>query len=181
MGQQVFAIAPKDPGFADPLAVPYTELAYPAMAVSQKLPYKVGFPIMSIRYKRLLMNLSDGPFDICPAQDPGPAGQLAYWYAMKNNVPLVGSFHSKYYDDVYKITRSRMIADFGAKVVANFYNKCDEVWAVSHNSAETLKEYGYKGPYRSCRTEQTYERLTHPFYRKLSRNLAWSMILSSCL
>ncbi|MGI5910286.1 MAG: glycosyltransferase [Sphaerochaetaceae bacterium] len=145
MGQQVFAIAPKDPGFADPLAVPYTVLAYPAMAVSQKLPYKVGFPIMSIRYKRLLMNLSDGPFDICHAHDPGPAGQLAYWYAMKNNVPLVGSFHSKYYDDVYKITRSRMIADFGAKVVANFYNKCDEVWAVSHNSAETLKEYGYKG------------------------------------
>ena len=26
-----------------------------------------------------------------------------------------------------------------------FYEKCDEVWTVSQNSAETLREYGYGG------------------------------------
>ena len=45
-----------------------------------------------------------------------------------------------------QITGSKYIAKFGTDVLVNFYNKCDEVWTVSENSAETLKSYGYDKP-----------------------------------
>ena len=57
----------------------------------------------------------------------------------------MGTFHSKYYDDFYKIVRQELLADIGVKYVVSFYEKCDEVWTVSRNSADTLRSYGYRG------------------------------------
>jgi glycosyltransferase involved in cell wall biosynthesis len=33
----------------------------------------------------------------------------------------------------------------GTRFVVNFYNRCDEVWAVGKNAADVLKDYGYEG------------------------------------
>ena len=38
-----------------------------------------------------------------------------------------------------------MLARIGTDYVVNYYNLCDEVWAVSEATGETLKSYGYKG------------------------------------
>ncbi len=63
----------------------------------------------------------------------------------KKHVPIVGSFHTKFYDDILEVTKSKQIARTGAKMVASFYSQCDEVWAVSEQTGDTLREYGYKG------------------------------------
>jgi hypothetical protein len=39
----------------------------------------------------------------------------------------------------------------GVRYVVKFYERCDEVWAVSKNSADTLREYGYGKKSISCR------------------------------
>ncbi len=145
MGQQVYVVAPKDPAFTEKDALLYKVLDFPSVQISRKLPYRVGFPNWDLRYKHFIRQFPETPFDICHAHDPGPVGKFALWYAHTYDIPLVGTFHSKYYDDIYKITKSKALAKFGAKVVANFYNHCDEVWAVSHHSAETLVSYGYTG------------------------------------
>lgn len=145
MGQHVYVIAPKDPGFIEKDSSPYQVLDFPSVQISRKVPYRVGFPNLDLRYKHYMRQFPETPFDICHAHDPGPVGKFALWYAHAYDIPLVGTFHSKYYDDIYKITKSKALAKFGAGVVANFYNHCDEVWAVSHQSAETLISYGYTG------------------------------------
>ena len=65
--------------------------------------------------------------------------------ARKRGVPIVATFHSKYYDDFYEKTRSRRIAALAANYVVNFYNHCDEVWAVNDRTADVLRGYGYQG------------------------------------
>ena len=79
------------------------------------------------------------------AHTPFFAGQEALRLCSKYNLPLIGTFHSKYYDDFYKATNAELIANIGVKFVVDFYERCDEVWTVSESSAVVLREYGYTG------------------------------------
>ena len=83
--------------------------------------------------------------DVCHAHTPFFAGQEALRLCSKYNLPLIGTFHSKYYDDFYKATNAELIANIGVKFVVDFYERCDEVWTVSESSAVVLREYGYTG------------------------------------
>lgn len=113
---------------------------------SQNVPttvYNAGLPLLDNHYdKRLEMT----HFDIVHVHTPFIAGIEAIKYGHSHHIPLVASFHSKYYDDFLQITGSKHLAKMGTDVLINFYNKCDEVWTVSENSAETLKNYGYSKP-----------------------------------
>jgi glycosyltransferase involved in cell wall biosynthesis len=82
--------------------------------------------------------------DIIHAHAPGFAGIEALRLAEKLNIPLVGTFHSKYYDDFRRVTHSDMLASLGSRFVAEFYERCDEVWTVSEDAAEALRSYGFK-------------------------------------
>lgn len=85
--------------------------------------------------------------DICHVHGPVFAGHIGLSYAKKKHIPIVGSFHTKFYDDILEVTKSKQIARTGAKMVASFYSQCDEVWAVTQSAGETLREYGYKGKF----------------------------------
>jgi glycosyltransferase involved in cell wall biosynthesis len=86
--------------------------------------------------------------DIVHVHSPFVAGRAALAYVKKHRVPMVGTFHSKYYDDFLQITGVELLAEVGTKYVVDFYNRCDEVWAVSSSSADTLRSYGYQGDVR---------------------------------
>jgi glycosyltransferase involved in cell wall biosynthesis len=43
------------------------------------------------------------------------------------------------------VTHSDVLASLGSRFVAEFYGRCDEVWTVSQDAAETLLSYGFKG------------------------------------
>lgn len=104
-------------------------------------PYKLGLPLMDTHF---LMRMNDIKLDIVHAHSPFTAGQMAYNYANKRKIPLVGTFHSKYKDDFRQAMKLEMLAEVGTRMVVDFYDRCDEVWAVSESSAETLHRYGYK-------------------------------------
>lgn len=111
---------------------------------SIKLPkdqYSIGLPWLDIKYTK---DIKDYNFDIIHAHSPFVAGKQALLLSEKLSCPLVASFHSKYYDDVLKATNSPHIASGVTKYIINFYEKCDEVWAVSETTAEVLRKYGYK-------------------------------------
>ena len=103
--------------------------------------YKLGVPLMDTHFMAR-MNKID--LDIIHAHSPVTAGQSAIVYAQKRGIPLVGTFHSKYKDDIRDATGMNVVAEVGAKLVVDFYDKCDEVWAVSESAADTLHGYGYK-------------------------------------
>lgn len=114
--------------------------------LSVKMPtapqYKTGIATLDPHY---LARIASVELDILHAHVPGLAGIEAIRLADKMNVPVIGTFHSKYYDDLLRVTRSDVLASLGSRFVAEFYELCDEVWAVSHHAAETLHSYGYQG------------------------------------
>ena len=141
MGHQVYAIVPfADMGYRGDF--PFEVIDYYAKPLLTMPQYDAGLPMFDIHYHH---HLEQVKMDIVHAHTPFIAGVEAIIYARKNNIPIVGTFHSKYYDDFYQLTGSSLIAGFGRDRVVDFYNHCDEVWTVSENAADTLRDYGYKG------------------------------------
>lgn len=106
-----------------------------------KEAYRIGLPMLDMKYKKQVKEIN---FDIVHAHSPFLAGGAAAKIAKERNIPLVGTFHSKYYDDFYAKTHSELIAKFGTNKVISFFNKCDEVWTVNEPTAEVLRNYGYQ-------------------------------------
>ena len=138
-GHEIEAIAPmEDMGYRG--KYPFDIIDYDSSNVPL-ISYSGGIPKLDLHFDHRLRMTK---VDIVHVHTPFIAGREGIEYARRIGVPVVGSFHSKYYDDILQITGSKYLAEFGTDVIVDFYNKCDEVWTVSENSAETLKSYGYK-------------------------------------
>ncbi len=139
--QECYVISPMaDIGYLG--GFPFELLEFVSVSVPTQEQYHSGIPLLDVHYNRRMQKIQ---LDIIHAHSPFVAGQEAIRLANDRKIPLVGTFHSKYYDDFYKLTKTKMLADIGVKMVVNFYEHCDEVWAVSSNSADVLRDYGYKG------------------------------------
>ena len=112
---------------------------------SARIPF-VGYgwpmPEPSPRLKRFVDGFGA---DIFHVHSPFMLGHYAVKRARKLGIPVVSTFHSKYYDDFKRVTGCEWLARLGVRYIVNFYNKCDVVWACSEGTAQTLREYGYKG------------------------------------
>ncbi len=95
--------------------------------------------------KALKAAIRDFQADIFHVHSPFMLGHYALKQAKKLGIPVVATFHSKYYDDFKRITHSEMLARFVVRYIVRFYNRCDAVWACSEGTAQTLREYGYRG------------------------------------
>ncbi len=115
---------------------------YKSLPVPKNPQYRSGLPALDLAYRRRLAEIE---LDIVHAHSPFVAGREALKVARKRGIPLVATFHSKYYDDFYQLTRSKTLAKLGTKFVVDFFAKCDQVWAVSSSTAQVLKDYGYRG------------------------------------
>jgi glycosyltransferase involved in cell wall biosynthesis len=141
MGHQVTVVAPMyDTGFQG--GFPFELVDYAASSVPGFKQYKIGEAVLDAHYRRRIRMIE---LDLVHAHSPFTAGSEAVRLAAVRKLPLVASFHSKYYDDFLKATKSESIAKMGVKLVVSFYNRCDEVWAVGKNTADVLREYGYEG------------------------------------
>jgi len=141
MGHQVTVVAPMyDTGFQG--GFPFQLVEYVGSSVPGFKQYKVGEAVLDAHYRHRIRMIE---LDLIHAHSPFTAGSEALRLAAVRKLPLVGTFHSKYYDDFLKATRSESIAKMGVKLVVSFYNRCDEVWAVGKNTADVLRDYGYEG------------------------------------
>ncbi|MCF0237935.1 MAG: glycosyltransferase [Sphaerochaetaceae bacterium] len=140
-GNEVYVVCPMyDAGYRG--QYPFEIVDFNSVKFSKRLFYRVGLKQFDPHFKARMKQID---LDICHAHGPVFAGNIAKSIARKRNIPLVGSFHTKFYDDILEETKSKTIAKVGAKLVADFYDQCDEVWAVSDGTGETLRDYGYKG------------------------------------
>ena len=84
-------------------------------------------------------------FDLFHAHSPFQMGYYALSMGHKMDVPVVATFHSKYYDDCKRVTKSDVMAQLVVDTIVKFYEKVDSVWSVNKGTAGTLRDYGYKG------------------------------------
>lgn len=142
IGHQVTVVAPMyNTGYRG--GYPFDLIDFVSMKVPTAGQYRTGTPTTDTHYRRRIMA---SPLDILHAHAPFATGREALRLAKARNLPLVASFHSKYYDDFYKVTKSDTLSRMVLSNVISFYEKCDEVWAVSQSTAEVLRSYGYQGP-----------------------------------
>ena len=127
-----------------------------------KKGYKDDFPYDVIRTKSLplfpdyrvpMPKMSKGPelafkernINLVHSHSPFTLGHFGLDMAKRYNVPFVTTFHSKYYDDFLQRTHSKVISKSLVDYIVRLYDQADSVWTVGESSAETLREYGYKG------------------------------------
>ncbi|MBQ8135938.1 MAG: glycosyltransferase [Clostridia bacterium] len=140
-GHQVTVVCPMyNTGYRG--GYPFELVDFKGLGVPSAKQYKFGSSFFDRHCRK---RLNEIPLDIVHAHSPFCAGAEALRIAKQRKIPLVGTFHSKYYDDFLKITKSESLAKLGVKMVVNFYSHCDDVWAVGDRTAEVLHEYGYKG------------------------------------
>lgn len=142
LGHEVSVITPLyDTGHRANL--PYELVDYVGYRVPTSPQYRTGAASADAHYRQRIAMI---PLDIVHAHGPFGAGREALRLARKRGIPLIASFHSKYYDDFYKATRSAAIARMVVASIVSFYERCDDVWAVSEPTGDVLRGYGYKGP-----------------------------------
>ena len=140
LGHQTYFVAPVDAN--DTHTEGIETVLYEGLPLGN-LPYRLGIPALSSEYRRFS---AETKFDIVHSHVPFLSGKAARKIAMAQNIPIVATFHSKYKDDFLKTTHSRALTSWVVNEIVKFYDTCDEVWAVSEGSKETLRSYGYKGP-----------------------------------
>ncbi len=141
MGHQVTVVAPMyDTGYQGGFSFQLVD--FKGRSVPGLRQYRVGEAVWDSHYRQRMRMIE---LDLIHAHSPFTAGSEALRLAALRKLPLVATFHSKYYDDFLKATKSESIAKMGTKFVVNFYNRCDEVWTVGKNPADVLRGYGYEG------------------------------------
>ena len=134
-----YYIAPEYPGREE--QEDYPVLNYVGLPIPGET-YRFGTPDVDLMFQKQLRGIE---LDIVHAHSPFTAGMLAAAVARRRNIPLVATFHSKYYDDFLKRTKSESLSKLAVQAIVEFYERCDEVWAVNHATGEVLSSYGYKG------------------------------------
>lgn len=140
-GHQCTVVAPMaDTGYRG--GYPFELVDFVSVNVPTHRHYSMGIPPLDPHYDA---RISDIPLEIAHAHSPFMAGQEALRIGRKRGIPVIGTFHSRYYDDFYKLIGQEQLANIAVRFVVNFYERCDAVWTVSANSAEVLHDYGYRG------------------------------------
>ena len=141
LGHQVTVVTPMyDTGHRG--GYPFELVDFTAVSLPGMKHYKTGEAPLDAHYRQRMRMI---PLDIVHSHSPFTAGSEALRLAVLRKLPLVGTFHSKYYDDFLKTTKSETLAKAGVKIVVDYYERCDEVWAVGQSTADVLREYGYEG------------------------------------
>jgi glycosyltransferase involved in cell wall biosynthesis len=87
--------------------LPYEIVDFGGMPLPKSPQYNAGMPILDVHYQRRIAHVK---LDIAHTHSPFIAGHEAYRITQRQGIPLIGTFHSKYYDDFYQITHSRVLS-----------------------------------------------------------------------
>ncbi|MGI6161863.1 MAG: glycosyltransferase [Christensenellales bacterium] len=133
-------VAPSSPGFIDKET--FEVIRYTSIEVPNRAPYRAGLPALAPDIQK---RLNEYGFDIVHAHSPFSSGFEALRIARRNKIPIVATFHSKFYDDFKQaFGGSELLARAGTSFVVNFFSRVDQVWTVNRSTVDTLREYGFK-------------------------------------
>lgn len=134
-------VTPKASTEYDDSQLKYDVIRTPAI----KIPfweYSYAAPHIDPHLKK---QIAERQIDILHSHSPFALGAYARSLGRELNIPVVATFHSKYYDDCMRVTGSKAISKVFVKRIVDLYNTVDSVWAVSEGTADTLRSYGFGG------------------------------------
>lgn len=134
-------VVPKIKADYDDSIFPYKVIRTPSIGLPGS-DYTLGLPTFS--YSKLKREIKEQKPDILHVHSPFTLGNLALKLGRELKIPVVATFHSKYRDDAYEVTKSKQLSDIVAGYVCNFFNKVDSAWACSEGTGEILRSYGFE-------------------------------------
>ena len=140
-GKPACVVTPWNPVSA---VTPYEVIRYFSLPIHSRRPYRYGYPKLDhFIWRRLRAT----PFRLLHSHCPFSSGRLAVYVKRKQNVPLIGTFHSKYEDDLkHSFRHVPWMVPIIMKRILDFFNACDQVWIPQAAVEETVRRYGYRGP-----------------------------------
>lgn len=140
-GKEPCIVTPWNP---EKVASPYDVMRFVSLPIQNRHPYRYGYPKLDPFIWRRLRKTD---FKILHSHCPFSSGRLAVYVKRHQNVPLIGTFHSKYKEDLeHSFHNFPFCVPIIMKRILNFFNACDEVWIPQAQVEETVRKYGYKGP-----------------------------------
>ncbi len=133
-------VTPSFPNYID--NEPFDVIRYKSMAIPNRAPYRIGVPRLDANLKQ---DLNQHHLDIVHAHSPFSSGKIALKLAKERNIPIVATFHSKFYIDFKETLKFDILAKHFVKKIVSFYNQVDHLYTVNNSTIETLRNYGYKG------------------------------------
>lgn len=122
---------------------PFTVMRFLSLPIHNRQPYRYGYPKLDPFIWSRLRNTN---FKLLHSHCPFSSGRLAVYVKKHQNIPLIGTFHSKYREDLkHSFSHMPWCVPIIMKRILNFLNACDEVWIPQASVEETVREYGYKG------------------------------------
>lgn len=123
--------------------VDYTVMRFFSLPIPSRHPYRYGYPKLD---PFIWHRLRKTPFRLLHAHCPFSSGRLAVYVKKSQDVPLIGTFHSKYRSDLeHSFKSTPWCVPIIMRRIINFFNACDEVWIPQAQVEPTVREYGYKG------------------------------------
>lgn len=123
---------------------PCEVIRYFSLPIASRHPYRYGYPKLDPFIWRRMRTI---PFRILHSHCPFSSGRLAVYAKKYQNVPLIGTFHSKYEDDLrHSFAHAPWMVNIIMHRILAFFNACDEVWIPQAAVEETVRRYGYRGP-----------------------------------
>lgn len=139
MGYTPCVVTPWNPVSAD---VNYDVMKFFSLPIKSRKPYRYGYPKLD---PFIWHRLRHTDFRLVHAHCPFSSGRLGVYVKRHKNVPLIGTFHSKYKEDLkHSFNHAPWMVDIIMKRILAFFNACDEVWIPQAQVEETVREYGYK-------------------------------------
>lgn len=135
-----YVVAPGFPGYTD--REEFEVIRYISVPFLPRKPYRLGLYGISFECRK---QLTDIPLEIVHSHSPFDSGAFARQIANSKKIPHVSTFHSQYYYDLKSKIPSETIIQQVLLGIARFYKRIDAVWTVNQSSAETLRDYGFKG------------------------------------
>lgn len=115
-----------------------------SLPIRSRHPYRYGYPKLD---PFIWSRLRNTDFRLLHAHCPFSSGRLAVYVKKRLGVPLIGTFHSKYRDDLkHSFRHMPWMVNIIMGRILEFFNACDEVWIPQAQVEDTVREYGYKGP-----------------------------------
>ena len=133
---------------------PFPVIRFLSVPIKPHPPHRFGIPFLDSSMHSIERRMNP---TIVHAHSPFSAGSAAYRLSKKLDIPMVATFHSKFRDDFLQATGSEFIASRVVDYVVSFFKKADVVWTVNSKTAETLFEYGYKGPVEIMQNGTDYD------------------------
>lgn len=139
--------------------VDYDVMKYFSLPIRSRKPYRYGYPKLDPFIWKRLRNTD---FKLLHAHCPFSSGRLAVYAKKVHDVPLIGTFHSKYREDLkHSFKRTPWMTPIIMRRILDFFNSCDEVWIPQAQVEETVRDYGYTGPLTVVENGNDFASLIH--------------------